>query len=118
MLSLTRVAELLRPRWFGRREDPPSEVACCRVIVVGRSIDAPVPDDVLDAGEYEMMFIESIAGAFTQIVEARPDRVIVCLGLDDIAGFQLVSMLKLDPRTKTIPLLTYIDNLLDASGNR
>jgi hypothetical protein len=40
-----------------------------------------------------------------------PDRVILCCDLDDESGFQLLSMLKADQRTRNIPALTCVGYL-------
>jgi CheY-like chemotaxis protein len=36
-----------------------------------------------------------------------PNLVILCLHVDDMDGFQVLSMLKLDEDTRSIPVLTY-----------
>ncbi len=41
-----------------------------------------------------------------EIKKNRPDLVILCLDLDNPVAFQALSMLKLDPDTAPIPLLT------------
>jgi CheY-like chemotaxis protein len=37
----------------------------------------------------------------------RPALVILCTRIESLDGFQLLTMLKLDPETKHIPVLTY-----------
>ena len=37
----------------------------------------------------------------------QPNLVIVCVRIEDPEGFQVLSMLKLDEDTRTIPVLTY-----------
>jgi CheY-like chemotaxis protein len=37
----------------------------------------------------------------------QPDLVILCVTVDDLAGIQVLSMLKLDADTRDIPVLTY-----------
>ena len=36
-----------------------------------------------------------------------PDLVILCVRIEDLDGFQVLSMLKLDEETRAIPVLTY-----------
>ena len=63
-------------------------------------------ETVLDAGQYDVVFVESTEHAYTHIKRLNPHLIIVCLDIDDIDGFQVLSMLKLDADTKGIPLVT------------
>jgi CheY-like chemotaxis protein len=76
--------------------------------VVARRAPAGVLDAVLDAGSYDIVFVGSMEHAYTQIKRTTPQLVIVYLEIDDEQGFQLLSMLKLDPGTSNIPVLTYL----------
>ena len=78
------------------------------IVVVGSPELRPALEDVVGPGEYDVTFIESIDGAHSRIAQARPDRVILCCDVDDPTGFQLLSMLKADRRTRTIPATTYV----------
>jgi PleD family two-component response regulator len=78
------------------------------VALVARAPRVNLLDAVLDAGDYDVVFIESIDRAYTQIRESRPHVVILCLDVDDAAGFQILSMLTLDSATCEIPIITYI----------
>jgi DNA-binding response OmpR family regulator len=62
---------------------------------------------VLGAGHYDAVFIESSEHAYSQVRREHPSLVILCLRLDDPSGFQVLSMLKMDEDTRTIPVLTY-----------
>jgi len=62
---------------------------------------------VLDAGRYDMVFVESSDHAYSQIKKVLPNLVILCARIEQLEGFQLLTMLKLDPDTRTIPVLTY-----------
>ena len=64
-------------------------------------------ETVLDAGQYDIVFVESTEHAYSHIKRLTPHLVIVCLDIDDIDGFQVLSMLKLDESTRDIPVLTY-----------
>ena len=61
---------------------------------------------VLDAGQYDVVFVESTEHAYSHIKRLSPHLIIVCLDIDDIDGFQVLSMLKLDSETKGIPVVT------------
>ncbi len=78
-----------------------------RVVVVnGSKAVFDLLESVLDAGHYDVVLVADIDRAYSQIKQNRPDMVVVCLGLDDPVGFQILSMLKLDEDTKDIPVLT------------
>jgi CheY-like chemotaxis protein len=64
-------------------------------------------DKVLEADHYDVVFVESNAHAYSQIRRVQPDLVILCIRIDDVDGFQVLSMLKLDEETRRIPVLTY-----------
>jgi PleD family two-component response regulator len=61
----------------------------------------------LDAGRYDMVFVESSDRAYSQIKKVVPNLVILCTRIEELDGFQLLTMLKLDEETKDIPILTY-----------
>ena len=63
-------------------------------------------ETVLDAGQYDIVFVESTERAYSHIKRLTPHLIIVCLDIDDLDGFQVLSMLKLDTETKDIPLVT------------
>jgi PleD family two-component response regulator len=77
------------------------------VIVNGSSQILELLETVLDAGRYDVVFVESSHHAYSQIKRVQPNLVILCVQVDDPAGFQVLSMLKLDPDTREIPILTY-----------
>lgn len=64
-------------------------------------------ETALEAGRYDIIFVESNDRAYTQIKRVRPNLVILCVQVDDLDGFQVLSMLKLDQETRDIPVLTY-----------
>ena len=63
-------------------------------------------ETVLDAGQYDVVFVESTEHAYSHIKRLTPHLIIVCLDIDDLDGFQVLSMLKLDDDTKCIPVVT------------
>ena len=77
------------------------------VIVNGSAEMLELLETVLDAGNYDVVFVESNEHAYSQIKRVQPNLVILCLRIDDLVGFQVLSMLKLDDDTRTIPVLTY-----------
>ena len=77
------------------------------VIVNGSPQVLEMIEAVLDAGHYDIVFVESNDHAYSQIKRVQPNLVILCIRIDDINGFQVLSMLKLDEETRGIPVLTY-----------
>ena len=76
------------------------------VIVNGGDEVLELLETVLDAGNYDVVFVESARHAYSQIKKVQPNLVILCLDLDGDEGFRVLSMLKLDDETRDIPLLT------------
>lgn len=94
----TATADILR-----RRTDAAQKV----VVVNGGNEVIEVVETVLDAGHYDVVFVEAVERAYSQIKRVHPDLVVLCIHVDDVEGFRVVSMLKLDADTRNIPVLTY-----------
>jgi len=77
------------------------------VVVNGNTEVLGMLETVLDAGRYDMVFVESSDHAYSQIKKVLPNLVILCARIERLEGFQLLTMLKLDADTKDIPVLTY-----------
>jgi PleD family two-component response regulator len=77
------------------------------VIVNGGPEMLETLETVLDAGRYDVVFVESSEHAYSQIKRVQPNLVVLCVRVDDADGFQVLSMLKLDEETRGIPVLTY-----------
>ena len=77
------------------------------VVVNGNTEVLGMLETVLDAGRYDMVFVESGDRAYSQVKKVQPNLVILCTKIDELDGFQLLTMLKLDAETKDIPVLTY-----------
>ena len=77
------------------------------VVVNGNTEVLGMLETVLDAGRYDMVFVESSDRAYSQIKKVVPNLVILCTRIEELEGFQLLTMLKLDQETKNIPILTY-----------
>jgi PleD family two-component response regulator len=76
------------------------------VVVNGTQAVFDLLESVLDAGHYDVVFVADVDHAYSQVKQNRPDLIVVCVGLDDPVGFQVLSMLKLDRETRRIPILT------------
>ena len=77
------------------------------VVVNGNTEVLGMLEAVLDAGRYDMVFVESGEHAYSHIKQVVPNLVILCTRIEELNGFQLLTMLKLDPETRDIPVLTY-----------
>jgi PleD family two-component response regulator len=77
------------------------------VVVNGNAEVLSMLETVLDAGRYDMVFVESPDHAYSNIRKVQPNLVILCTRVEDLDGFQLLTMLKLDDMTRDIPVLTY-----------
>lgn len=77
------------------------------VVVNGSTNVMGMLETVLDAGRYDMVFVDSGRHAYSQIKSVHPNLVILCTRIEALDGFQLLTMLKLDADTRDIPVLTY-----------
>ena len=77
------------------------------VIVNGSTEILQLLETVLEAGHYDIVFVESGEHAYSQIKRVKPNLVILCVRVEDFEGLQVLSMLKLDRETQNIPVLTY-----------
>ncbi len=74
------------------------------VIVNGNTDVMALVETVLDAGRYDIVFVESNEHAYSHIKRVQPHLVILCMRIEDHEGFQVLSMLKLDDETRRIPV--------------
>jgi CheY-like chemotaxis protein len=92
----------------GEPEDLAPTTATEKVVIVNGSTEIlDLLETVLDAGHYDVVFVESSEHAYSQIKRVQPNLVILCVSSDDLNTFQVLSMLKLDPDTRKIPVLTH-----------
>jgi PleD family two-component response regulator len=77
------------------------------VVVNGSRTVLELLETVFEAAPYDVVFVESNERAYSQVRRVLPDLVILCVRNDDLEGFQILSMLKLDEGTRGIPVLTY-----------
>jgi PleD family two-component response regulator len=77
------------------------------VIVNGSAGILELLETVLEAGRYDVVFVESNTHAYSQIKRVQPNLVIMCVNIEQMEGFSVLSMLTLDEETREIPILTY-----------
>ena len=91
-----------------RADEAATTPAAQKVVIVNGSPEIiELLETALDAGHYDVVFVESSQHAYSQIKRVQPNLVILCMHIEDLDGFQVLSMLKLDPQTRGIPVLTY-----------
>jgi len=87
------------------------------VFVGGGPESLALVEPVLDGRAYDVEFVASDDEPYATVAALKPDLVVVSLSLDEIAGFQLLTMLRLDPQTAGIPVLSYVkDDEVNALG--
>ena len=78
-----------------------------KVVIVGNAPNQRVLETVANVGNYDVVIVESTARAYSHIKRVVPTLVVMCVDVDDPDGCQVLSMLKLDSVTATIPVVTY-----------
>ena len=85
-----------------------------KVVVVNGTPDVlDLLESVLDGGRYDLLFADASQHAYSLIAKEQPNLVVLCTAIERADGFQLLSMLKLDPQTKRIPVVTYTNDAAD-----
>ena len=78
-----------------------------KVVVVNGNTDVlDMLEPVLEAGRYDMVFVDAGGRAYAEIKKVSPDLVVLCARFEKPDAFQLLTMLKLDEGTRDIPVLT------------
>jgi PleD family two-component response regulator len=87
-------------------------------LFVGGGLDALAHVEPILAGRaYDIEFVDMDDEPYATVAALRPDIVVVNLDLDSEAGFQLLTMLRLDPETSQIPVLSYVqEEQVSATG--
>jgi response regulator RpfG family c-di-GMP phosphodiesterase len=76
------------------------------VVVNGTQDMLEALDTVLEPGHYDVVIADSTNDAYSLIKRVKPHLVLVGLRVDDSDGYQVLSMLKLDPETRHIRVVT------------
>ena len=88
--------------------DSPEAPLLKRVAIVGGSAELlDWLEPTLEAGDYDMLFVDPVDAPYAHIRAASPDVIVLTVRIEDLDAFALLSMLKLDPETASIPLVTY-----------
>jgi hypothetical protein len=97
-------------------ETHPTESQVALVVGGGPDVLEAV-EPMLRGSRWTIEFVDMSDEPYGTVVAMRPDLVVVNLGLDEPAGFGLLSMLRLDPRTRGIPVLSYVRDEQSARSN-
>ena len=84
------------------------------IVVVGSDLPERVFDAAVADGIHDLVFVESVASAYSRIKRIRPDLIVIRLSTEDLIGCQLLSMLALDDDTAGIPVVSYVAPDMDA----
>lgn len=78
-------------------------------LFVGGGTDALAHvEPILSGRSYDVEFVDMHDEPYATVAALKPDIVVVNLELGNDAGFQLLTMLRLDPETAQIPVLSYV----------
>ena len=106
---LAKAFRLFRDGWVDVA--PRAQLRLQRVLFVGDPEDFTVIDDLLEPGTFDLLFATSVETAYSEIVRASPDRVVLAMRADDEACLQLLAMLGLDRRTRCVPVTTCVTRI-------
>ncbi len=77
------------------------------VVVAGNPRQTEFQDALLvSCDECDVVYVESIAGAYSRIKGVTPDLIRIHIDIDDVAACRLLSLLTIDERLSRIPVET------------
>lgn len=78
-------------------------------VFIGGGTDALAHvEPILSGRAYDVEFVALDDEPYATVAALKPDIVVVNLDLESDAGFLLLTMLRLDPETARIPVLSYV----------
>ncbi|HUE88492.1 MAG TPA: hypothetical protein VMO26_20640 [Vicinamibacterales bacterium] len=78
-------------------------------VFIGGGIEALTHvEPILIGRAYDVEFVAMDDEPYATVAALKPDMIVVNLDLENDAGFQLLTMLRLDPETAQIPVLSYV----------
>lgn len=78
-------------------------------LFVGGGADALAHvEPILSERAYDVEFVDMDDEPYATVAALKPDIIVVNLQLEQETGFQLLTMLRLDPETAQIPVLSYV----------
>lgn len=80
-----------------------------RALVIGAGPEALIGvEPMLGANRFRVDFLDKDSTPYIAIRQRRPDLVVLCFAPDDEEACQVLQMLRLDPATRKLPILTYV----------
>ena len=81
-----------------------------RALIVGAGPEALIGiEPMLGTNRFRVDFLDKHDTPYTAIRLLRPDLVVLCFAPDDDEACQVLQMLQLDPATRRLPILTYVN---------
>ena len=81
-----------------------------RALIVGAGPEALIGiEPMLGTNRFRVDFLDKNETPYMAIRQARPDLVVLCFAPDDDEACQVMQMLQLDPATRRLPILTYVN---------
>ena len=81
-----------------------------RALIIGAGPEALIGiEPMLGANRFRVDFLERDSTPYIAIRQRRPDLVVLCFAPDDDEACQVLQMLQLDPATRRLPILTYVN---------
>jgi len=81
-----------------------------RALVIGAGPEALLGiEPVLGSNRFRVDFLDRDQTPYVAIRLRRPDLVVLCFAPDDEEACQVMQMLQLDPSTRRLPILTYVN---------
>jgi response regulator RpfG family c-di-GMP phosphodiesterase len=81
-----------------------------RALIIGAGPEALMGiEPMLGANRFRVDFLDRDSTPYIAIRQRRPDLVVLCFAPDDDEACQVLQMLQLDPATRRLPILTYVN---------
>jgi len=81
-----------------------------RALIVGAGPEALIGiQSMLGADRFRVLFLDKDETPYIAVRQRRPDLVVLCFAPDDDEACQVLQMLQLDPCTRRMPILTYVN---------
>ena len=91
-------------------QTPVGSSAMPRALIVGAGPEALIGiEPMLGTNRFRVDFLDKNDTPYIAIRRARPDLVVLCFAPDDDEACQVLQMLQLDPATRRLPILTYVN---------
>jgi hypothetical protein len=81
-----------------------------RALIVGAGPEALIGiESMLGTNRFRVDFLDKNDTPYTAIRQRRPNLVVLCFAPDDDEACQVLQMLQLDPSTRKLPIVTYVN---------